>query len=394
MPNLIYLIYNFDIFQQILQEWIELGDIIQLDTALTNHELRNYLFPLMRKIPYTLSCSRWTIEKSLQWFIKRNMYNLMNEIDVNPMTWHRLLYDSPNINKLSFLHNIKQLTIRYRNNSQSYLELNECIAIKELKMYFIGNSLKLPPNITTIYLHQCTMNQELIQSFENCEKLISFHCEGTVFLPIDHKREYLFFHCIKCLIIDGKCFSFLKHWLFNKNSFHQLILDNYFGAQKVDNPFPILFHYSYQLQRLEMNKFSWICLYDLFYAINECRHESFYSLTLNNVGIDDNQPLTEEEEDSLVWSPITDLTLIRLLYLREPWQLEMILKLTKRQLKRLRIVQFLPFSITAYEMILFYCPLLEELVIETSALTDQSYDYLCELFQSIPSVTIKGTGIT
>lgn len=241
MRPLIHLLHCEDVFTMILYDWVELKEIITLDNALTNREYREVYFQLLKTIPYKLSSrSKYSLQKSLGWFIKRNMYNLLGELDVNQSSWQNIL-SFPNINHNLFLKNIEKLKVRFQNSPSNYQRLNECSKLKELGCFCLTFPLSLPNSLKSMTYYQGSLNDEIISSLNACPNLTFFSSESTIFYPLkypkEHYLEYSFFKNIEKIEIKGKVLNFFKIFSRIPNHCQHLFLDG-MDVQSISNQHP------------------------------------------------------------------------------------------------------------------------------------------------------------
>jgi hypothetical protein len=297
--KLIKIIECSDIFKTLLYDWIEFRDIINLDTALANHELRQTFFNLLKAIPYKLSSrSKYSLDTSLGWFIKRNMYNLLGEIDANASAWNKIM-SFPNINRPSFLNSLVKLTLRYQD--KPYAGLDQCIHLQQLSCFFFNSRISLPPNLTTISFFHGSLNEDILISLNACSRLRHFSWEGNVIYPLkaatQHQHQHFqFFQSVQSLTIKGKIFSFLKIYSNIPNHFEIIHFDNMHGPPLYDSPNFLnqFFQNSSHLHSLELAQTMFI-ISDFFHALLKCSTSPFLKkLVLYRCGYGGFDDLREE----------------------------------------------------------------------------------------------------
>lgn len=177
------LLADRDIFSSIASEWLELKDLVNLDTAVLNKDLRLIWSDLLQfvtfKIPFQNQMDKWWKHHKacLGWAVRRSMFDWKGELNVHLKLWNYLLKNSDP----GYLKIIERLqALRFLgfagNEAFNYFGLEKCAKLQQLRICNLYESmapqnLSICPQLQILEFHNTTINNQLLQSFSNCEKL-------------------------------------------------------------------------------------------------------------------------------------------------------------------------------------------------------------------------------
>ncbi len=197
------LLADRDIFSSIASEWLELKDLVNLDTAILNKDLRLIWSELLQfvsfKIPFQNQVDKWWKHHKacLGWAVKRSMYDWKGELNVHMKLWNYLLKNSDP----RYLKIIERLqTVRFLgfagNEAFNYFGLEKCGKLQQLRICNLYESVApqnflICPQLQIVEFHNTTINNQLLQSFSNCEKLKQAVFAHVKYDPLNLSVEYV-----------------------------------------------------------------------------------------------------------------------------------------------------------------------------------------------------------
>jgi hypothetical protein len=241
-----------DIFITIIREWIELKDLLHLDSALTMKAKRDNFVNMLSNVPFEIpyqnnSSSYWqNLQPFLLWVAKRRIYDLRGSLKVHSKLWQRLFHSSDEVFLrlendgkrlipssqlfLPLLKSLKQLEfVNYSDGFTSNM-LNDCSSLTELA--FVNYSLprktqqvaqSIANKLRRMELHNSAVSTPLLCQFLSCPELkeILFdNCWLPAEIVIDVARPFL--QKLKSISISANiCAFFTQFFHLNGVEYHQ-----------------------------------------------------------------------------------------------------------------------------------------------------------------------------
>lgn len=289
---------NEDVFRSILVEWLELADLVHLDTAMVHREKRDTFLRMLRstqyQIPFSNQINLWwkNHRVCLKWIVSRKMYFSQGMLYVNQQLWNRLIDDKVDDYK-PFLRNVQKL--RFDNaNGFDFRGLENCIRLEELRLYNLTNAvpctLEICPHLKTLYLQNSTVDKTLLDAFQYCTHLQDvtfYHVEYGNTITADTVRTV--FASITSLKILGNVPKFLDTFCRFPDvvfpQLHTLTVDKVLQAESSAFDLSPILSKAPQLHTLHIERMM-INYLRLFHLLARyCK--SLYSLYLNHCRLDD-----------------------------------------------------------------------------------------------------------
>lgn len=179
------LLADRDIFNLIACEWLELKDLVYLDSAIVNKEMRLMWSILLQTVPFKIPFQNqvekwWKHHKHcLSWMIKRSMFESDGELTVHWKLWSSLLDDKTH-NYLPFIERLRKLRFQGFNGTNTvfdYRGLENCHKLQQLRIcnlytsVAVHENVQLCPQLEIIEFHNTIIDNNVLKSFMQCRKL-------------------------------------------------------------------------------------------------------------------------------------------------------------------------------------------------------------------------------
>lgn len=172
---------NSDILSNIVSQFLTFKELVYIDTAINNKELRSKFHNSLKNISFHLPFSNrielwWKHgESCLLWFIKREMYNTEDFWNINKLTWKKINED-PQYN--TFLRNAKCLLFENADNNFNFNTLKVCQRLTSLDFGNLRTELPAEPleleNLRSITVRNSDVHENFFGAFSSCPNLCEF----------------------------------------------------------------------------------------------------------------------------------------------------------------------------------------------------------------------------
>ncbi len=198
------LLENRDIFNAVVSEWLDLKDLVNLDTAMCSIELRDLFLSLLHAVPFPIPFANrihdwWkNHQHCLKWFANRRMCESRGQLNVHQKLWENLLLNQ-DVDYLPFLQGIRDLRFLGFSGSFDFTGLEECSRLTQLHFCNLS-STQTPPrplkssSLELLSLQNSLFDNAVIQEFLECENLKTLdliHAKYPFSLSIDHSKIFL-----------------------------------------------------------------------------------------------------------------------------------------------------------------------------------------------------------
>jgi hypothetical protein len=198
------LIENRDIFNLIVSEWIPLKDLVNLDTAICSHSLRESFLSLLSGVPYEFPFANkieswWKYHPiCLRWFAVRQMHESRGELIVNQKLWEKLLC-CKDIDYTPTLSGVHKLRFMGFYSDFDFCGISVCSKLTHLWLCNLLQPLEsvhtLPNSLTSLSLQNSVFNNSLLSCVHSCRNLKSLHLKYVDFSSAfsdDFNKDQLF----------------------------------------------------------------------------------------------------------------------------------------------------------------------------------------------------------
>lgn len=246
-----------DVFLTILTEWLDLKDVVQFDTACTNHKARASVLSMLSlfSIPFPFENNSdlyWKHHESILYWLVQRQINPHGVLKVSERVWN-MLFTGLNLGSslvsqdstISFVHLIQRLKLtHFLKNPLSFQHFEFCVNLQELTISHLppisAASLRkgILPNLRVIQLEYCHINGPLIEFLAECQRIETLSLLRPTIIPnclLSIGPELL--KRLQRLTVRGNIFSFFQEFGLN---------------QLLNNP-PLLAHF--QLRAITLDDF-------------------------------------------------------------------------------------------------------------------------------------------
>jgi hypothetical protein len=198
------LIENRDIFNLLVSEWMTLKDLVNLDTAICSHSLRESFLSLLSGVQYEFPFANkieswWKYHPvCLRWFAVRQMYESRGELNVHQKLWEKLLC-CKDIDYTPLLSGVHKLRFLGFYSDFDFCGISVCSKLTHLRLCNLLQPLEslhtLPNSLTSLSLQNSVFNNSLLSYLHSCRNLKALHLKYVDFSSAfseDFNNEQLF----------------------------------------------------------------------------------------------------------------------------------------------------------------------------------------------------------
>lgn len=219
---------NNDIFRTLVSEWLDIKDVVNLDSVMIGSIRDTYKVSLQSAdfpVPFANRSDLWwkNHKACLNWLISRQISCKAGKLIINRLIWEH--YWTREAEKFGlFLKNIKSIRFESFNNDHTIPHLEKCTRLTQLEIFNFRptDPCETPfcPKLEYLFLQSCQINDNLISYFLNCPNLKRVTIKHGTFAPNLNQESFRrFLQTVERVTILGEVQNFLENISNFKNNF-------------------------------------------------------------------------------------------------------------------------------------------------------------------------------